>query len=229
MYIKRKMLAALATLILSGAVATAATTLPAGAATSACGEHCIEVYSTLFGTEANPRFVETVFHGQARAGQPTVLAPYSSTNPASDLIPNVSTTAGLYAQGLVSSAVASHYGPLHALQLQYAPSGKPTGLCVGLTKAAYPNEGLSLLSCKVPTLTVFIIDTPDAPAAAAQHDFPIVVASTSDFVHPYAMTFVGKKAPNDEQFAPIRVDQLIGNPTSVPNSQLWGSISGPVK
>jgi hypothetical protein len=229
MFNKYKRLAALATLALTGTLSVAATAVPAGAATPACGEHCIEVYSTLFGTEANPRFVETVFHGTARVGQPTVLAPSSSANPASDLIPNVSTTAGLYAQGLVSSAVASHYGPLHALQLQYAPSGKPTGLCVGLKKTAYPNEGLSLLSCKVPTLTVFIIDTPDAPAAAAQHHFPIVVASTSDFAHPYAMTFLGNKAPNGEQFAPIRVDKLAGNPTSVPSRQLWGSITGPVK
>jgi len=228
MSIKNKAMAAAATLTLVGGLTTVET-LSATAATPACGEHCIEVYSTLFGTEANPRFVETVFHGVAKAGQPTVLATASSGNPAADLIPNISSTEGLYAKGLVSAAVAAHYGPLHALQLQYAPSGKPTGLCVGLKKAAYANEGLSLLPCSVPTLTVFIIDTPDAPAAAAEKHFPIVVASTDDFTHPYAMTFLGNKAPNRQPFPAIRVDKLIGNPANVPARQLWGSISGAVK
>lgn len=228
MSIRNKLISALATLGLIGG-AVVAETVPAGAATAACGEHCIEVYSTLFGSESNPKFVETVFHGVAKAGQPTILAPYSATGSAADLIPNLSSTSGLYAKGLVTAAVNAKYGPLHALQLQYAPNGKPTGLCVGLKKAAYPNEGLSLLSCSVPTLTVFIIDTPDAPAAAAQKHFPIVVASTSDFVHPYAMTFLGGKAPNQQPFPVIRVDKLVGNPTQVPARQLWGSIVGPVQ
>jgi hypothetical protein len=228
MPIKSKMLAVGAALSLVGGLGAVAT-LPAGAATQACGEHCIEVYSTLFGTEANPRFVETVFHGLAKVGQPTVLATASSANAAADLIPSIGSASEFYEKGLVSAAVAAHYGPLHALQLQYAPSGKPTGLCVGLKAAAYPNEGLSLLSCKVPVLTVFIIDTPDAPAAAAEKHFPIVVASTDDFTHPYAMTFLGNKAPNDQPFPAIRVDKLIGNPADVPSRQLWGSDSGVVK
>jgi len=228
MSIRQNVITVAATLTLIGG-ATVAATVPAGAATPACGEHCIEVYSTLFGSESNPRFVETVFHGIAKSGQPTILAPASATNPAADLIPNLSTTSGLYAKGLVTAAVNAKYGPLHALQLQYAPNGKLTGLCVGLKKAAYPNEGLSLLSCSVPTLTVFIIDTADAPAAAAQKHFPIVVASTNDFVHPYAMTFLGNKAPNHQSFPVIRVDKLAGNPSHVPVRQLWGSIVGPVQ
>jgi hypothetical protein len=228
MSIKSKALAAAATLTLVGGLTTVET-FSATAATPACGEHCIEVYSTLFGTETNPRFVETVFHGVAKVGQPTVLATASSANPAADLIPSLGSASEFGAKGLVSAAVAAHYGPLHALQLQYAPSGKPTGLCVGLKTAAYPNEGLSLLPCSVPVLTVFIIDTPDAPAAAAEKHFPIVVASTDNFSHPYAMTFLGNKTPNHQPFPAIRVDKLIGNPAHVPARQLWGSDSGVVK
>ena len=225
---RHQLLAALAALMLTGGLATVAA-LPAGAATPQCGEHCIEVYSTLFGSEANPRFVETVFHGVAKAGQPTVLAASKSTNSAADLIPMIASGSEFYEKGLVSSAVDAHYGSLHVLQLQYAPDGRPTGLCVGLKTAAYQGEGLSLLPCSIPTLTVFIIDTPDAPAAAAERHFPIVAASTAEFSHPYAMTFQGNAAPNAQPFPQIHVDRLIGNPSDVPSRQLWGSIVGVVK
>jgi hypothetical protein len=49
-----------------------------------------------------------------------------------------------YAAGLVSADVNSHYGALFGVQQEYAPYGIGAGLCVGLAKVAYQNEGLTL-------------------------------------------------------------------------------------
>jgi hypothetical protein len=89
-----------------------------------------------------------------------------------------------------------------------------------LAATAYQNEGLSLQPCSTPGTTVFVIDTADSPASAPTY-FPIVNASTTDFVHPFAMTIDGN--PAHERFLPIRVRHLIGNPGHLLENQLWGS------
>src|SRR5271165_2154229 len=127
----RKALASVATLAVATGIC-GATTVAASAATPACGSGCLEVFSPRFGTADNPRFVETVLHGTARVGAPMVLSRASDTNTASDIIPHLKTVSGFYASGMVSAAVNQHYGSLYAAQLEYAPSGHATGLCVGL-------------------------------------------------------------------------------------------------
>jgi hypothetical protein len=59
------------------------------------------------------------------------------------------------------------------------------------------------------------------PATAPTY-FPIVNASTTDFTHPYGMTVHGN--PAHKGFVRIRVSHLIGNPSHVPENQLWGSV-----
>jgi hypothetical protein len=220
MSIKTKVLAAVATLTVAGGVSTVVAS-PASAATPECGPHCVQIFSAKFGTPANPGFVETVFRGIAKAGVPTGLHRVSSTDPAGDMI--VSRTgrvSDFYATGMVSAAVNDHYGNLQGVQIGYAPRGKVTGLCAGLATTAYQNEGLSLQPCSTPGTTVFVIDTADSPATAPTY-FPIVNASTTDFVHPYTMTIDGN--PAHECFVRIRVRHLIGSPGHVPQNQLWGS------
>src|SRR5260370_42042699 len=68
MSIPPKVLAAAATLTVAGGLA-AVGTLPASAATPQCGPHCIQIFSSKFGTNATPNFVETVFGGAGTAGQ----------------------------------------------------------------------------------------------------------------------------------------------------------------
>ena len=109
---------------------------------------------------------------------------------------------------------------MQGVQIQYAPRGKATGLCAALARTAYQNEGLSLQPCTTPGTTVFIIDTVDSPGTAPTY-FPIVNASTNDFVHPFAMTIEGN--PAHHRFVRIRVRHLVGNPGHVPENQLWGS------
>src|SRR5512135_368383 len=111
MSITSKVLAAAATLAVAGGLSTAGT-LPASAATPQCGPHCIQIFSAKFGTNANPGFVETVFHGVAQAGQPTILARPSNSNPAGDLIataPGTGHVSDFFAARLVSAAVNQHY------------------------------------------------------------------------------------------------------------------------
>jgi hypothetical protein len=220
MSIKSKVFAAAAALTMAGGL-SAAGTLSASAATPQCSQvspTCIQIFSARFGTYANPGFIETVFLGIHVAGVPTILHRASSSDPAEDLISH---------GGLVSAAVNAHYGTEQAAQIEYAPYGKPTGLCAALATTAYQNEGLSLQPCRVPGTTVWIIDTADSPATAPAY-FPIVSGSTTDFSHPFAMIFAGRADPAHRLFPQIKVSHLIGNPASVPASQLWGAKTGVV-
>ena len=219
MSIKRKMLAAAATLTVAGGLSTVGT-LSATAATPQCGPHCIQVFNAKFGTSASPNFVETVFQGVAVVGQPTIVAPPSSSDPAGDLIVSrAGTVSDFFAAGLVSAAVNKHYSNEHAVQIEFAPFGMPTGLCSALATTAYQNEGLTLQPCSTPGTTVWIVDTADAPAAAPY--FPIVNGSTTDFTHPFAMIIHGN--PAHKRFPQIKVQRLRGNPDHVRITQLWGA------
>ena len=197
-------------------------TLPAAAATPQCGPHCIQIFNAKFGTNANPGFVETVFQGVATAGQPTIVAPPSSSDPAGDLIataPGAGLVSDFFAAGLVSAAVNQQYGTERAVQIEFAPLGVPTGLCAALAVTAYQNEGLTLQPCSTPGTTVWIIDTADSRATAPAR-FPLVNGSTTDFTHPFAMIIHGN--PAHERFPQIKVQRL-RNPGHVRVSQLWGA------
>jgi hypothetical protein len=227
MSIKRKMLTAATTLTVAGGVSVAGT-VSASAATPGCsqnGNTCVQIFSKRFGTSAAPGFVESVFLGIPVAGVPTILQRTSSTDPAGDMIiPDAGTVSHFFAEGMVSAAANSHYGPEHAVQVEYAPHGVPTGLCAAIaTRTPVQNEGLTLQSCRTPGTTVFIIDSADATGAAPY--FPIVLASTTDFVHPFTMTFPGPTDPARRLFPQIKVQHLIGNPANVPDDQLWGAVT----
>jgi hypothetical protein len=223
---KSKVLAAAAVLALASGLSTVGT-VAASAATPQCGAGCIEVYSAKYATPASLGFVETVFLGIALRGVPTEVRPASSSNPAEDLIVPLGgpvPVSEFYADGMVSAAVNEHYGSEPAVQIEYAPYGKPTGLCAAVATTAYQDEGLSLQPCSAPGTTVWIIDVGDSPATAPTY-FPIVNGSDTDFVHPFAMTILGN--PAHQPFTPIIMQHLIGNPASVSANQLWGAHNGP--
>ena len=227
MSIKNKALAAAAVLTLAGGLSTMGT-VAASAATPQCGNACVEVYSAKFATPTSLGVVETVFLGIPLRGVPTVVRPASSSNPAEDLIVPLGgpvPVSEFYAQGMVSAAVNEHYRGELAVQIEYAPYGKPTGLCTAVATTAYQDEGLSLQPCSTPGTTVWILDIADSPAAYPPY-FPIVNGSDTDFVHPFAMTILGN--PAHQYFTPIIVQHLTGNPGSVPANQLWGAAHGTV-
>jgi len=230
MSVKSKILAAVAALTVAGGLG-AAGTLPASAATPGCsqnGNACIQIFSKVFGTYASPGFVESVFLGLPFAGVPTILQRASSSDPAGDMIiPASGQVSKFYAEGMVSAAANRHYGAEKAVQVEYAPHGVRTGLCAAIATATpYQNEGLTLQPCTTPGTTVFIIATADSPATAPAY-FPIVLASTTDFAHPFTMTFPGHADPAHQLFPQIKVQHLTGNPANVPDDQLWGAVTIP--
>ena len=229
MAIKSKVLAAAAVLTLAGGL-SAMGTVAASAATPQCGSGCVEVYSAKYATATSLGWVETVLLGIPLRGVPTEVRPASGSNPAEDLIiptgrPVLVST--FYAEGMVSAAVNAHYMNEPAVQIEYAPYGKPTGLCTAVAVTAYQDEGLSLQPCSAPGTTVWIIDGNDSPATASQKPsyFPIVNGSDTDFVHPFAMTILGN--PAHQLFTPIIMRHLTGTAGSVPANQLWGAHFGP--
>ena len=227
MSIKRTLQAVVATLTLAGGV-IAAVPHSASAATQKCGTSCLSVFSPELGTYAQPNFVEHVFGGIARVGQPTGLNTASSSDSSEDFInPHPGTVSDYYAMGMVSAEVNSHYRSLTASQLEYAPSGIPSGLCVGVTTSPFENEALSLQPCTVPGRTVWIIGTSLSPATAAAHLFPIVSGATTDFSRPFAMSYP-RHVDTTETLPPIRLRRLQfeGDERTLPVNQLWGVIRG---
>jgi hypothetical protein len=228
---KRKVLGVVATLTVAVGV-TAGGTLSASAATQACGAGCISIFSHELGTYAQPNAVEDVFQGVANVGQPVILKETSGSDPSEDLLnrpgPHVS---DFYAAGMVSAEVNSRYGNLVAAQIEYAPSGSGTGLCVGLATVAYQNEGLTLQPCSVSATTVWIIDTPDSPATVADHIFPIVNSSSTDFSNPFAMSLRQDEISSDVHILQIvaRRLQFRTGDHLLPDSQLWGALFGPLQ
>ena len=198
---------------------SAAAAIPASAATPACGQYCIGVFSSELGTYTQPNFVEHVFGGVAMVGTQTGLTAVGSTDPSEDFMnPHQDHVSDHYNLGLVSADVDRHYRDLGAAQLEYAPLGRPTGLCVGVPISPYSGEALSLQPCTVPGRTVWIIGT-----ATSDGFFPIISGATTDFVHPFAMTYP-RHVNTNTMLPPIRLRhlQFRGPAHAVPATQLWG-------
>jgi hypothetical protein len=222
--IKRKVLAAVATLTIVGGVSVAATGV-ASAATEACGPECISVFSSELGTLDHPNFVEAVLGGGgAKIGQPVGLKQASGTDPSEDIMPGLGTVSDFYADGMVSAEVNSHYGDLPAVQQKYAPFGTATGLCVGLASVAYQNEGLTLQPCDVPATTVWIVHL---GLATESGYFPIINASTTDFSRPFAMHLPRNEVASGRPLQmQVRRLQLRTSEKTLPARQLWGAVFG---
>ena len=227
MSVKKVLQSVAATLTLAGGVGAAAP-LSASAATTACGPSCLSVFSPELGTYASPNFVEHVFGGTATVGQPTGRNTASNSDSSEDFInPHPGTVSDYYAMGMVSPEVNSHYNSLTASQLEYAPTGTPSGLCVGVATEPFENEALSLQPCRVPGRTVWIIGTTLSPATAAAHLFPIVSGATSDFSRPFAMSYP-RHVDTTETLPPIRLRRLQfrGDERTLPANELWGVVRG---
>ena len=164
--IKRKVLAAVATLTIACGVGAAATGV-ASAASPQCADRCISVFSSELGSYDQLNFVEAILgDGGARIGQPVGLKPANKFDPTQDIKPDgpfpYSTVADFFAAGMVSAEANQHYGHLQAVQQKYAPFDIDTDLCVGLASVKQ-NEGLTLQPCSVPGTTVWVVQMDLAP------------------------------------------------------------------
>jgi hypothetical protein len=244
MSIKSKVFVAAATLTLVGGVGSVAA-VSAGAATPSCGHNCIDIFSRQFGTHRQPNFVLDVWRQGATVGQPIILFRTSNSDPAEDFTTSFEgLTSEFNAAGLVSNAVALHYGcagqfGAHsctrgvddpAFEVEYAPYGVDSGLCVGVARTAYQNEHVSLQPCGVSSKTVWIVDTNDSPATI-RHDYvPLINGSDMNFSHPFVLTYPKNGFPTDKPRPQLFVQNLTGfshgrgTPIgSVQDNQLWGA------
>jgi hypothetical protein len=181
MSIKSKVLATAATLALVGGVGIG-TAVTANAATPSCGGGCLDVFSPLFGTygPSQSGFVMDVWRQHIKIGQPIILFRSSQYDPAEDFVAEYDGLVSDFASaGLVSANVALHYGggatdPVSggkyaddpAFEIEYAPYGVDSGLCVGLASTASQEEGVTLQNCGVSSKTVWIADVGFEPGAA---------------------------------------------------------------
>jgi hypothetical protein len=248
MSFKSKVLAGAATLALVGGVGTMGA-LTAAAATPSAGPNAIDFFSREFGTHHTPNFVLDVLRQGAKVGQPIILFRTSNTDPAEDFVPSIQgTTADFYAAGLVSSAVALHYGCIAggnfpncgvngvddpAIEVEYSPFGVDSGLCVGVAATATAKEGVTLQPCGVSAKTVWIIDTNDSPATLDHGYVPLINGSDTNFSHPFVLQYPSNGMPTDKPRPQLFVNNLtgfsngIGTPIgSVDDDQLWGADFG---
>jgi hypothetical protein len=248
MSIKSKLLAGAATLALVGGVGTAGA-LSAAAATPSCGHDCIDIFSRAFGTHKTPNFVLDVLRQGAKVGQPIILFRTSNTDPAEDFVPSIQgTTSDFYAAGLVSAAVALHYGCIAggnfpncgvtgtddpAIELEYSPFGVDSGLCVGVAATATQGEGVTLQPCGVSAKTVWIVDVNDSPATLDHGYVPLINGSDTNFSHPFVLSYPANGFPTDKPRPQLQVKNLtgfshgLGTPiASVDDTQLWGADFG---
>lgn len=251
MSIRSKILAGAASLAILGAVSTAGA-LTASGATPSCGGNCADVFSRAFGTHRTPLYVLDVLRGGVKVGEPIILFRTSNTDRAEDFAPSVQgTTADFYAAGLVSSAVALHYGCVQgsnfpncfansvddpAVELEYSPDGRDTGLCVGLASTATAGEKVTLEACGVSARTVWIIDANDSPATLRNGYVPLINGSDTNFSHPFVLTYPASGFPTDKPRPQLFVTNLTGFAQgnvplgqqigSVDDTQLWGADFG---
>ena len=260
MSFKSKLLAGAAALTLAGGIGAAglATAGAANAATPSCGVSCIDIFSHNFGTFSNPGFLLDVYKRGQNVGQPIILFRSSNADPALDFtVADQGTVADFLAAGLVSPAVALHYGCIHkvnfpdcwglqtdtnleAFEVEYAPYGADTGLCAGVAATAVQGEKVSLQPCGVSAKTVWIWDVLDNSVnVVPSFSIPLINGSDTNFSHPFVLTYPAGSSPTDNPRPQLYVSNLTGFSGNIPDglpalgsvsdTQLWNvNLFGPV-
>jgi hypothetical protein len=240
MSIKSKVLASAAALTLVGGVGVAglATAGVANAASPSCGGSCIDIFSHDFGTFANPNFVLDVYKRGQNVGQPIILFRTSNSDPAEDFtISAQGTVNDFFLAGLVSAEVNLHYGGGavgfpndEAYEIEYAPYGADTGLCVGVGATAVAGTKVALEPCGVSSKTVWIVDTLDSPFTIS---VPLINGSDTNFSHPFVLTYPASSYPTDNPRPQLYTTNITGESNgagpilgTVDDNQLWAADTG---
>jgi hypothetical protein len=253
MSIKSKVFAATATLTLVGGLGTvgAIAAGTANAATPSCGDNCANLFSREYGHHFSPNFVVDALRQGSNTGQPVILFRASSFDPAEDFTAEFNgTTSDFFAAGMVSPAVALHYGctvgPFEtcaagvddpAFELEYAPYGVESGMCVGVGTVAAQGTKVALEPCGASSKTVWIVDTADSPATIEDDYVPLINGSDTNFSHPYVLTYPSNGYPTDRPRPQLVTKELTGFSQNVDDitgpiigtvndNQLWGADFG---
>lgn len=208
--------------LLAGVIA--ASPVSSWAATPSCGASCPDIYPQEYAAASiggAPQFVLDTYRQGHKAGTPVILFRASNADPAEDFTySDQGTVSDFYAAGLVGAAVALHYGcagntvavagaaipcPVAsdgvddtAYEIQYAPFGVDSGLCVGVASVAVSGEKVTLQPCGEDSHTVWIQDTfgnDDSPSV--DHFWAAINGSDTDFSNPFVLTYPGDSYPTD--------------------------------
>ncbi len=245
MSVTSKIFAAAVALTLTGGVSVAVGTtgtLPASAATSACGSACADFFNVPHGPAANPALLLNVQGaGSGRLGQPVDLARASSANPGEDfVVNNVDTVSDYYLSGYAAGGLALRYGCLagsapqddfktcpagsvddYAFQIVYAPGGEipPAYDCVSPSFSSTPSDGTPVVlePCGVSSHDLWIFNP---VRTAGGCEFTLISAATdSSFSDPYVLT---------SGYAGLFTFSLMSFAKTVLGNQLWGVDTGAV-
>ena len=242
MSIRGKVVAAAAVLTLAGGV-TAAGALAAQAATPSCYENCIDLFSQKFGNTFAPSFVLDVLLQQAHAGSPVTLYRASNNDAAEDFLVFAQARVSHFASlGLVSATVASHFGgtcarvsPVTgrcvrhylndwAYEIEYAPDGAASGLCVGTVGTAADGTKVALEPCGSSTRTTWVEDW---GGQIGNGYAPLINGSDTSASDPYVLNYPGSAVPFQmptPQLTTWKVQRYAGG--GVFNNQLWSADFG---
>jgi hypothetical protein len=251
----RVIAAAAAVTLVGGGAAGALAATSAGAATPSCGSSCTDIFSHQFGTFRQPNFILDVFRQTARPGTPIILFRTSNSDPAEDFSAEFNGLASdFYAAGFVAPALAMRYGCTHgaivsngqqitcdhgavddpAFEIEYAPDGVNSGLCVGVAATASANEKVTLQGCGVSSRTVWIVDTADQ-AKITKAGVPLINGSDNNFSHPFVLTYPKNAYPTDIPRVSLTVSNLTGSTQpggflpvigTINSGQLWSAAGG---
>ena len=245
MSIKKKVFAVAATMTMVGGV-SAVGLLPAVAQTPSCGDNCL----TVFGDEYGPQFIVDVLRQGEKVGQPVIQFRNSDSDPAEDFVYNdQGLVSDFFAAGLVSSALDLHYGgagcesgftpgtpptctnpypDYNAFEMEYAPYGVDSGLCVGTGSTAGNGTRVALEACGVSSRTVWVEDAADGDGP---NDEPLINGSDTNFSHPYVLHYPGNADPTDMPRVQLNTWTLQQySDGTVYDNELWiegGGIDGP--
>jgi hypothetical protein len=241
MSIKSKFLAAAATLTLVSGVG-AAGVLSAGtanAATPSCGFTCVNVFNQQFGKA----FYQDVFRQGNRVNQPIILFRSADFDPALDFTvttlinttppitpASVYTVAQLCAAGGtgLGAGTCLRYAGDPVWEVQYAPYGVNSGLCVGVA-AAVSGEGVSLQPCGVSAKTWWIGDTAHQYFHKGHFYTPWVNGASANYTQPLVLTYPANGYPTDNPRPQLTIQTQQTFSSGAPyQNQMWGVCFGEV-
>ena len=136
--------------------------------------------------------------------------------------------------GSPTSGCTAYYVNDPAFEIEYAPFGVDSGLCMGTGSTAAAGTKVALEPCGVSSETVWIADTADSPSTLANGYVPLINGSDTNFSQPFVLTYPSGY-PTDSPRVQLTTANLSGFTEGTPpgpelgtvdDSQLWGADFG---
>jgi len=205
---KRKAIVGLAGLALAGGafLGGVAAAPVAGAASPACGYSCVNMHNQKFGSAD----VGAVSGGTEAAGQAVILAAAAPSTSEDWTAAYQGTVSDFYAAGLMNATLDKYYGPDPVFEVEYAPGGVSSGLCMGIASGPVHGTKVTLQPCTKITST-WIYDTADASSGYA----PLISGSDTQYPAPDVLTAVRVGGDFTAQALQVHSQGVVAN------DQMW--------